>query len=249
MSGYPTSKNIPRVDGLSTEPRGSGRHSPYFFGLKSKGLLIFSNQIVIVFSLMEIAIYFIFVLGLESLRFYARTLLLTIFLHPLFLSIWQRNLKLNGGQLSKSLIPKLLTLSKNGFIPKNPKPLQKSFLFHHPFGHKLHQNPLFLQIQPIKTTSENSKHMLLKHYHNLLTMMKTMRIQHLVWKIKMKTCVMDSHTLPLSNGTSSSIFKSLVCRKIKIFKIPKSQIFHLIVNRFIEILKEDIKTCCKCFRD
>ena len=27
VSGYPTSMNIPRVDGLSTDPREMGRHS------------------------------------------------------------------------------------------------------------------------------------------------------------------------------------------------------------------------------
>ena len=27
VSGYPTSTNIPQVDGLSTDPRGSGRHN------------------------------------------------------------------------------------------------------------------------------------------------------------------------------------------------------------------------------
>ena len=27
VSGYPTSTNIPRVDGLSTDPRGLGRHN------------------------------------------------------------------------------------------------------------------------------------------------------------------------------------------------------------------------------
>ena len=29
MSGYPTFMSIPQVDGLSTDPRDLGRHSPY----------------------------------------------------------------------------------------------------------------------------------------------------------------------------------------------------------------------------
>ena len=133
---------------------------------------------MIVFSLMEIDIHFIFVLSLESLGFYARTLLLTIFFHPLFLSIWQGNLKLNGGQLSKSLLPKLLTLSKNGFFfQKKPQTPSKVFLVPPSIWS---QTPPKSTFQPIKTTSENSKNMLLKHYHNLLTMMRTMRIQHLL---------------------------------------------------------------------
>ena len=69
--------------------------------------------------------------------------------------------------------------------------------------------------------------------------------QHLVPQIKMKTYVMDSHTLPLSNGISSSIFKSLLIRKINNFKIPKSQNFHLTVDRFIDDSKEAIKQGCK----
>ena len=30
VSGYPTSTNIPRVDGLSTDPREMGRHSTFY---------------------------------------------------------------------------------------------------------------------------------------------------------------------------------------------------------------------------
>ena len=50
---------------------------------------------------------------------------------------------------------------------------------------------------------------------------------------KMKTCVMDSHTLPLSNG-NQNIFKSLCTREFTGSKPPRHQIFKLIIDRFEE---------------
>ena len=61
-----------------------------------KKKLIISKQIMIVFSLMEIAIHYLFVLGLESLGFYVGTSHFTIYALFFFPSIWQENSKLNG---------------------------------------------------------------------------------------------------------------------------------------------------------
>ena len=78
---------------------------------------------------------------------------LTISALLLFPCIWQGNSKLNGRLLSKFLLFKLLNPSKNQLIPRNPKSLQKPFLCGHSLylGLKLHQNLLFLQIQPTKS--------------------------------------------------------------------------------------------------
>ena len=62
---------------------------------------------------------------------------------------------------------------------------------------------------------------------------------------KMKTCVMGSHTLLLSNGTPDSIFKSLYLREIKDSFIPKSQNFQITVDRFVEDCMIEIKQGCE----
>ena len=59
-----------------------------FFVHKSKELLNFSNQIVIVFSFLKTNIHYIFVHSLESLGFDAVTFLLIVYVQPLFLNIW-----------------------------------------------------------------------------------------------------------------------------------------------------------------
>ena len=73
--------------------------------------------------------------------------------------------------------------------------------------------------------------------------------QHQALQMKMKTCVMYSHTLPLSNGISSSIIKSLYTREIKIFKIPRVQNFQIFVDCFIEESRHSIKQGCKWIRE
>ena len=50
---------------------------------------------------------------------------------------------------------------------------------------------------------------------------------------KMKICVMDSHTLPSSNG-KYNIFKSLCSRELTGSKPPRHQIFKLTIDRFEE---------------
>ena len=60
--------------------------------------------------------------------------------------------------------------------------------------------------------------------------------QHQDQQIKTKTCAMDSHTLPLSNENSSSIFKSLCTKEIKIFKIPRVKNFQISIDHFIKVL-------------
>ena len=90
---------------------------------------------------------------LEFLGFYVGVSYLIIYALLLFPFIWQGNSKLNGGLLSKFILFKLLNPSKNWLIPRNLKSLQKPFLFGHNLylGLKLHQNLLFLQIQPTKS--------------------------------------------------------------------------------------------------
>ena len=68
-----------------------------FFVLMYENLLIISKSMVKVFSLLKIAIHFLFVLSLESLGFSAGTLPLIICSHLLFPNIWSNNLKSNGG--------------------------------------------------------------------------------------------------------------------------------------------------------
>ena len=114
--------------------------------------MITTNQIVIVFSLLEIAIRFFFVLNLESLGFYVGNFVPTIFSQAHSLSIWLGNLKSNGGPLSNYPKPKLLKPSKIGLKPKSPK--QKGLQPQNPrylFG----PSPCLAQLQK-KTFPSNS---------------------------------------------------------------------------------------------
>ena len=192
------------------------------FSLKSKNLLIISKQIVIVFSLLEITIhFFFFCYQFEIPWILCYNFTSHNFCHSPFPKHLARKFKIKWRATFKISYSQTFESIKNGLIPKKiPSLLQKPFQLLQPFGLKLHQNPLFLQTLPIKSICESSKNILLKLYHNFQTLMRTTMTQHQAQKIKTKTYVMDSHTLPLSNGNSSSIFKSLCTREIKIFKIP-----------------------------
>ena len=86
-------------------------------------------------------------------------------------------------------------------------------------GLKLLQKIRFLQIRPIKPTSKESNNRRLKPCLNLQNQMKMRKTQpQALPSNKMKTCVMGSHTLPLSNGFPDSIFKSLFIVKLKASK-------------------------------
>ena len=118
-------------------------------------------------------------------------------------------------------------------IPKSqsPKsPQSQKFLFGpnlcqaQSLGPKLRPKSHFLQILNTRPTSKGPKRKLQKPCPNLQTQMMRKKIQPpVLYSNKMKTCVMDSHTLSSSNGKSSSLVKSLYFREIKGSKISKFQ--------------------------
>ena len=217
-----------------------------FSVLKSKNLLNTSKPTVRASSLLEIATHYSFVLNLESLGFYVGIFDPTNLSQAHSLSIWIGNSKLNGGPLSKYPKPKPLILSKTGLKPKSPN--QRSPQSQSPryqFGPNLYQAQLlgsklkihFLQIQHTGLSSKKSKQMQLSHCPSLLTQTQTQmrRIQQTAQpsSSKMKTCVSDSYTLPLSNG-NVNIFKSLCLRECTCSKIPRDQTFMFSTDRFEE---------------
>ena len=93
-----------------------------FFVLKLANLLNTSKPTVRASSLLEIVTHYFSVLYLESLGFFVRTFVRTIFHQAHSLGIWLGNSKLNGGPLSKYLQPKPLIMLKTGSRPKSPNP-------------------------------------------------------------------------------------------------------------------------------
>ena len=200
------------------------------------------------FSLWEIVIHYPSVRNLESLGFFVGNLPPTIFCQHHFLSIWPGNLKSNGGQPLKLLQPNPLSPLRIGLIPKSPNPkssqslrfqfcpnlCQAQFL-----GPKLRPKPLFLQTLNTRPISKGPKSKLQKPCPNLQTQKMRKKTQLLVLhSSKMK---IDSHTLPLSNGISRSIVKSLYFKELKGSKISKLKTLQTSVDRFIEASKEGIK--------
>ena len=203
------------------------------------------------FSLWEIVIHGLFVLNSESLGFFVGNSPPIIFFMHHFPSIWLENSKSNGGQHSKSLHLNPLSPLRIGLILKSPSPKSPQRQ-RYPFGPnlcqaqslgpKLRPKSHFLQIWNTRPISKGPKSKLQKPCPNLQTQMTRKKTQPpVLHSNKMKTCVMDSHTLPLSNGISRSIVKSLYFRELKGSKISKLKTLQITVDRFIEASKEEIK--------
>ena len=203
--------------------------------------MITTNQIVIVFSLLEIAIHSFFVLNLESLGFYVGNFVPTIFSQAHSLSIWLGNLKSNGGPLSNYPKPKLLKLSKFGLKPKSPKqkglqPQNPRYLFGPSPCLAQLQKTLFLQILLIGPIPKVCKPKQLRLFPNLQAQtqkMKKTQLHPQPSRSKTKTCASDSLSLPLSKE-NVNIFNSLCLRESTGSKIPRDQTWMLSSDRFNE---------------
>ena len=197
-----------------------------------------------VFSLWKIVIHCPFVLNSESLGLFVGNSPPIIFCLHHSPSIWLGNSKSNGGQPSKSLHLNPLSILRIGLIPKSPSPKspqRQRYLFGpnlcqaQSLGPKLRPKSHFLQILNTRPISKGSKSKFQKPCPNLQTQMMRKKTQHpVLHSNKMKTCVMNSLTLPSSNGKSSSLIKSLYFREIKGSKISKFQPLQITVDRFID---------------
>ena len=195
------------------------------------------------FSLWEIVIHYPSVLNSESLGFFVGNSPPIIFYQHHFPSIWLGSLKSNGGQPSKLLQPNPLSPLRIGLIlkslsPKSPQSQRFQFgpnLCQAQFlGPKLRPKTLFLQTLNTRPISKGPKSKLQKPCPNLQTQMMRKKTQLLVLhSSKIKTCVMDSYTLPLSNG-NHNIFKSLCSREYTGLKPQGHQILKLTIDRFEE---------------
>ena len=140
--------------------------------------------------------------------------------------------------------------------PKSKKPTKTKYPFGlnlcqaQSLGPKLRPKSHFLQIMNIRPISKGPKRKLQKPCPNLQTQMIRKKTHPpVLHSSKMKTCVMDSHTLPLSNGTSRSLVKSIYLRELKGSKFSKFQPLQITVDRFIEAAKEEIKQGSKWIDD